>query len=93
MGTALVLVVVFAFAYLVAKAPEARPARQPMRAVSQADGIPNVIFPEPRRRIARGSTAPAIASLVPAQALIGELQTRRLGTPMPTHDEGWELVD
>ncbi|HEY1557792.1 MAG TPA: hypothetical protein VGF94_23330 [Kofleriaceae bacterium] len=87
MGTALVVVVVIAFAYLVAKSPE-----QHARAVSQADGVPRTITPESRRRLARGSTAPALSSLSPAQVLVGELQTRRLGTPMPMHDDGWELM-
>jgi len=83
---------VIAFAWLVAKAPERPLAVRPLRAISQADGIPNVIFPEPRRRLARGSTAPAVASLELARARIGELQTRRLGTPLPSHDEGWDLI-
>jgi len=95
MGAAfvVVLLVVIAFAYLAAKSPEQAPAqpRVLVRALSQTDGVPHVIAPESRRRLARGSTAPALASLSPARMLVGELKTRRLVTP--THDEGWELLE
>jgi len=83
----LVIGVGLTFAVLAARLPE-----PPMRKrASSANGVPIVIIDEPRRRIARGSTAPP-ASLDLARVRFGELQTRRLGTPMPSCDDGWELV-
>ena len=56
---------------------------------------PRRVPTEVLRRLARGSIAPPnfAASVIPARTRMGELQTRRLGTPMPTHDDGWDLID
>jgi hypothetical protein len=47
---------------------------------------------EQSRRIARGSVPPPTGSLeAPA---LGHLDARlRPATPVPSHDDGWELVD
>lgn len=81
------------FALLLARLPRRTPP---------ADGVPEApiededlaMLERPRRastdvlrRYVRGTAA----SLIPARLRIGELQTRRLATPLPSHDDGWEL--
>ena len=55
-----------------------------------SDGVPVRLDTESCRRFARGSIAPSPSSLSPAHAIFGELNARRMRTPMPVIDDGWE---
>ncbi len=58
-----------------------------------SDGVPVRLDTEPGHRFARGSISPVPSSLSPAHAIFGELNARRLLTPMPVIDDAWESTD
>ena len=68
------------------------------RAPSITDGVPREIDDDltpirrvvPVLRLVRGSTPPPLASLMEARDVLGELQTRRLATPLTIVDDRWE---
>lgn len=98
-GVGIVVAVIAAFALVVVWLNRASSDGIPSEPIENEDLVmldrPRRVPTEVLRRLARGSIAPPnfTASIIPARTRFGELQTRRLGTPMPTHDDGWDLVE
>ena len=100
MAAVSVFLVIACFAALVAASRRIEAAPRLQRAMSVSDGVPFVpsdgvpvrLDTESSRRFARGSISPVPSSLSPAHAIFGELNARRMLTPMPVIDDGWEPV-
>ncbi len=99
MAACSVFLVLACFVALVAASRRVEAAPRLARAMSVSDGVPFVpsdgvpvrLDTEPGRRLARGSISPMPSSLSPAHAIFGELNARRMLTPMPVIDDAWEL--
>jgi hypothetical protein len=93
-GAVLVFGILAGFILLAALLPRATPSDDGIpRPVDDDSPSRRIHMPPPEvfHRLARGSTAPS--SLIPAVMQFGELQGRRMATPQPSHDDGWDPVD